>query len=237
MRFLAGALLALGVLVIGGSAAAQAGPARHVTAELVSERQGIAPGETIHVALRQQIQKGWHTYWRNSGDSGEATRIKWDLPAGWQTSDFVWPAPTRLPVGPLMNYGFEGEVLLPVALTAPASARPGDRVNLQAKASFLVCAEICVPEDATLSLALPVTAAPAAPDPTWAGQIEKVLASAPKPGALSAVFQSRPTGVSLAVTGAALKGADMADAYFYPFESTVIDHDPPPGDRNAGPTA
>jgi len=154
MRFLAGAFLALGVLVVGSPVVAQPGPARHVTAELVSERQGIAPGETIHVALRQQIQKGWHTYWRNSGDSGEATRIKWDLPAGWQTSDFVWPAPRRLPVGPLMNYGFEGEVLLPVALTAPANARPGEKVNLQAKASFLVCAEICVPEDANLTLAL-----------------------------------------------------------------------------------
>ncbi|HLY79569.1 MAG TPA: protein-disulfide reductase DsbD domain-containing protein, partial [Caulobacteraceae bacterium] len=227
MRFLAGALLALGVLVVGSPVVAQPGPARHVTAELVSERQGIAPGETIHVALRQQIQKGWHTYWRNSGDSGEATRIKWDLPAGWQTSDFVWPAPRRLPVGPLMNYGFEGEVLLPVALTAPANARPGEKVNLQAKASFLVCAEICVPEDANLTLALPVTASSAPPDPKWAGEIQQVLAEAPRPGALSAVFQPRPAGVALAITGAALKGADMADAYFYPFESTVIDHAKP----------
>ena len=224
MQFLAGVLLAL---LMALPAAAQTGPARHVQAELVSQRQGIAPGETIHVALRQQIQKGWHTYWRNSGDSGEATRIKWELPAGWQASDFVWPTPRRVAVGPLMNYGYEGEVLLPVALTAPANARPGDQVTLKARASFLVCAEICVPEDDDLALTLPVTPTPAPQDPKWGGRIDRTLAKAPKPAHLSAVFQPRPAGVALAVTGAALKGANVADAYFFPFDATVIDHAKP----------
>jgi thiol:disulfide interchange protein len=228
MRFLAGLLLALAMTIPAfAQTGPQTGPARHVTAELVAERQGIAPGETIHVALRQQIQKGWHTYWRNSGDSGEATRITWELPAGWQAGDFTWPAPRRLPVGPLMNYGYEGEVLLPVALTAPATAKSGDKVTLKAQASFLVCAEICVPEDDTLSLTLPVTATPAQPDPKWGGEIDRTLAAAPKPAGLAAVFQPRPAGVALAVTGPAVKGADMADAYFFPFESTVIDHAKP----------
>src|SRR3569833_1935334 len=118
MRFVAGLVLAL---ILG--APALAAPTRHVAAELVADRQGVAPGQTIHVALRQQIEKGWHAYWRNSGDSGEATQIKWNLPAGWQAGGFTWPAPRRLPVGPLMNYGYEGEVLLPMAVTAPASAR------------------------------------------------------------------------------------------------------------------
>jgi thiol:disulfide interchange protein len=228
MRVLAGLALAM-VLPMGAlSATAQpAGLAKHVTAELVADQQGVAPGATLHVALRQQIQKGWHTYWRNSGDSGEATRIKWDLPAGWQAGDFTWPAPKKLPVGPLMNYGYQGEVLLPVTITAPASAKAGDKVTLKAKASFLVCAEICVPEDDDLSLTLPVTGGPAAPDPTWAKPITDTLAAAPKPAALAAVFQPRPGGVALAVTGAALKGADLADAYFFPFESTIIDHAKP----------
>jgi thiol:disulfide interchange protein DsbD len=123
-----------------------------------------------------------------------------------------------------MNYGYEGDVLLPVALTAPANARPGEKVSLNARASFLVCAEICVPEDADLSLTLPVTATTAPQDPKWGDQIEMVLMAAPKPAALTAAFQPGPKGVSLAVTGAVLKGADLADAYFYPFESTVIDH-------------
>jgi thiol:disulfide interchange protein/DsbC/DsbD-like thiol-disulfide interchange protein len=222
MRFLAGMLLALAMAL--PAAAQPPGAARHVAAELVADKVGIAPGETIHVALRQQIQKGWHTYWRNSGDSGEATQIKWTLPAGWQAGPFTWATPQRIPVGPLMNYGYAGEVLLPVALTAPASAKPGDKVTLQGKVSLLVCADICVPEDDDLSLTLPVTATPAAQDPKWGEPIAAALAAAPKPAGLVAAFQPRPAGVALAITGAALKGADVAGAYFYPFESTVIDH-------------
>jgi thiol:disulfide interchange protein DsbD len=230
MRFLAGLLLALAAAIsVSMPALAQppAAPAKHVIADLVADRTGVAPGETIHVALRQQIQKGWHTYWRNSGDSGEPTQIKWTLPAGWQVSGFTWAAPQKIAVGPLMNYGYEGEVLLPMALTAPAAAKAGDKITLQAKVSLLVCAEVCVPEDDDLSLTLPVTAAPAPQDPKWGGPIAAALAAAPKPAGLAAVFQPHPTGVALAVTGAVLKGADMAGAYFFPFESTVIDHAKP----------
>src|SRR6185369_14757127 len=144
---------------------------------------------------------------------------------GWTAGDFTWPTPHRLPVGPLVNYGYQDEVLLPLTVTAPANAKAGQTVTLTGAASFLVCAEICVPEDATLSIALPVTAGPAAPDAKWAGPIAKTLAAAPRPAAdLAAVFEKKTSGVALAVTGAPLKGADMAEAYFYPFESTVIDH-------------
>ena len=109
LRYLAGLMFAL---LLASPSAAQApdqapalapGGARHVQAELVADRTSVAPGETLHVALRQRIETHWHTYWRNSGDSGQPTQIKWDLPAGWTVSDFTWPAPKKLPVGPLMN--------------------------------------------------------------------------------------------------------------------------------------
>ncbi len=225
MRFWASVILAL---MMALPAAAQApGATRHVAAELVADHQGLAPGGTIHVALRQQIQKGWHTYWRNSGDSGEPTRIKWTLPAGWQVGEFTWPAPQRIPVGPLMNYGYEGEVLLPMAVTAPATARPGDKVTLHAAVSLLVCAEVCIPEDDALSITLPVTAGPAPVDSKWAGPIAHAFAAAPQPAGLTATFQPHGPSVALAITGAALKGADLAGAYFYPFDATVIDHAKP----------
>ena len=224
MRFLLGALCAL---IFGGLALAQPVNTGHLTAELVSASQGVAPGQTIRIALRQKIQKGWHTYWRNAGDSGEATRIAWTLPAGWTASDFTWPTPHRLPVGPLTNYGYEDEVLLPVTLTAPASAQPGDTVTLKGQADFLVCADICVPESATLTLSVPVVAGPAAADPLWGAKIEKTLADAPKPAGLAGAFETQGAVVKLAITGAALKGADLADAYFFPFAGTVIDHAKP----------
>ncbi len=220
-RFLVGLLSAL---CLAGPVSAQPVNTGHLTAELVSEAQGIAPGQTIYVALRQQIQPHWHTYWRNAGDSGEATRIKWTLPSGWTAGDFIWPTPHRLPVGPLVNYGYEGEVLLPMALTAPASARPGQSVTLSAAAAFLVCYEICVPEDAVLTLSLPVTATAAPANAQWAPMIAAALASAPKPAGLVGVFEKTDGGLKLAITGAAVTGAGLAGAYFFPFASTVIDH-------------
>jgi thiol:disulfide interchange protein DsbD len=228
MRFLAGLILALSV---GGAAAAAPGGSGpvdtgHLTAELVAQTDGVAPGQTVWLGVRQKIQKGWHTYWRNPGDAGEPMKLGWTLPAGWRAGEVVWPAPRRLPVGPLMDYGYEGEVLLPVPVTAPASARPGEQAQVKVAASFLVCAETCVPEDAVLSLDLPVTSAPA-PDRQWGGAISRVLAAAPTPGKVQAVFERRPQGVALAATGAPLKGAEAADAYFYPYVSTVIEHAKP----------
>src|SRR5678815_4755859 len=144
-RLVFGAVFAL---ILPGAAAAQPVNTGHLQAELVSGAQGIAPGETIHIALRQKIRKDWHTYWRNAGDSGEATKVTWLLPPGFTASDFTWPTPHRLPVGPLVNYGYEDEVLLPVSLTAPASAKPGQTVALAGEGAFLDGAGSCVPEDA-----------------------------------------------------------------------------------------
>lgn len=221
-------LLAALALLTAFPAMAQPVDTGHLEAELVARDQSIAPGSTTYVALRQKIDKGWHTYWRNSGDSGEATRIEWTLPPGWTAGDIVWPAPHRQPTGPLMNYGYQGEVLLPVPITAPAGAKPGDTVTLKAAATFLVCEEICVPEDAVLTLSLPVRQALAEPNPIWGPAIARTLAEAPAPAGLSATFQKTPDGaLALAITGAALKDADFADAYFFPFDSTAIDHAKP----------
>ncbi|MFZ5717849.1 MAG: protein-disulfide reductase DsbD family protein [Pseudomonadota bacterium] len=224
MRFLLGALCAL---VFSGAAFAQPVNTGHLTAELVAASQGVAPGQSVRVALVQKIQKGWHTYWRNPGDSGEATKIVWTLPPGWAASDFTWPTPHRLPVGPLVNYGYEGEVILPVELRAPADARPGQTVTLRGAASFLVCEEICIPEDANLELTLPVTAGPAPEDPTWGPVIRKTLADAPKAVGLYAAFEKTDEILKLAITGEKLKGADLSDAYFFPYSGSVIDHAKP----------
>jgi thiol:disulfide interchange protein DsbD len=219
----------LAALAVTGAAPAVAAPVDtgHLEAELVGRDLSVAPGATTYVALRQKIDKGWHTYWRNSGDSGEATRIQWTLPAGWRAGDIVWPAPHRQPTGPLMNYGYQGEVLLPVPVTAPADARPGQIVTLTAAATFLVCEEICVPEQATLTFSLPVKEGLAEPDPQWGRKVAEALAAAPAPSGLTGVFAQQGPVVALAITGPALKGLDLADAYFFPFESTVIDHAKP----------
>ncbi|MDP2215415.1 protein-disulfide reductase DsbD [Phenylobacterium sp.] len=223
---LAGLILALLVLI---APAARAAPVDtgHLKAELIAQTQAIAPGQTIQVALRQQIDKGWHTYWRNPGDSGEATKIAWTLPPGWSAGDFVWQPPEPQPAGPLVNYGYSGEVILPMTLTAPADAPVGQPVTLRAAAAFLVCEEICIPEDALLELTLPVQAQAAQPSGRWAGPIARALEAAPRRADLAAVFENSDQGLRLAVTGAALAGANLADSYFFPFDGAVIDHAAP----------
>ena len=194
----------------------------HIKAELVAQEAAV-PGGTVYVALRQDIDAGWHTYWRNPGDSGEPTRITWTLPAGWKAGEIVWPTPTRQQIGPLMNYGYSGDVLLPTPIEVPASAKPGQTVKVSAQVLFLVCADICIPEEALLTLDLPIAATPQ-PDATWNGRIARVLADAPKPAGLSATFSVEGAKLSLAVTGAPLEGADVSWAWFFPFSGTAIEH-------------
>ena len=227
MKRLLAILLAALAMAVAAPVVAAPVDTGHLEAELVGRDLSVAPGATTYVALRQKIDKGWHTYWRNSGDSGEATRIQWTLPPGWRAGDIVWPAPHRQPTGPLMNYGYQGEVLLPVPVTAPADARPGQIVTLNADATFLVCEEICVPEQATLTFSLPVRDGLAEPDPQWGRKVAETLAAAPAPAGLTGAFARQGPVAALAITGPALKGLDLADAYFFPFESTVIDHAKP----------
>ena len=228
MTFMRMFLVVLGLLVgMSAPAFAQAAATQHVKAQLVAQSLGVAPGGRVEVALVQIIQKDWHTYWKNSGDSGAPTELKWTLPQGWSAGEIVWAPPTRQPTGPLMNYGYQGEVLLPVTITVPSSAQVGQSVTLKAHASILVCADVCVPEDADLTLTLPVVAASAGPDPIWGAKISQALAAAPKPGALTGAVTKDAKTLKLALIGAPLKGVDLSDSYFYPYASDAIDHAKP----------
>ena len=227
------ALVALAVL----AAPAVAGPVRtgHLTAELVAATQGAPAGGEVQLALRQVIDKGWHTYWRNSGDSGAPTELAWTLPAGWAAGEITWAPPSRKPIGPLMNYGYSGEVLLPVTVRVPASARPGQTATLRVKAAFLVCSDICVPEDADLSLDVKVVSGDPAPDAEWGPRIRAALDAAPRPGQVKAVLTSGPAGLRIAATGASISGGAARDVYFFPYAPGVIDHAAPQAlDRGPG---
>jgi thiol:disulfide interchange protein DsbD len=222
--------LALTLLaVVASPAIPRAAPviSAHATTELVAQTTGAAPGGVIWVAVVQTLDPGWHTYWRNPGDAGQATTLAWTLPTGWRAGGIAWPAPRRLPVGPIMNYGFEGRVVLPVPIEVPLDARAGDTAHLSVNVDYLVCAEVCVPGSATLTLALPVVAGTPGPDPAWGPAITQALAAAPRPGGLSASLQSAPGRLTLSIAGEALTGGGARDVYFYPFDEALIDHAKP----------
>ncbi len=128
----------------------------NVKARLISEADAIAPGQSVWVALELNIRDGWHTYWRNPGDSGQATKLTWTLPAGVTAGDILWTTPHRFEVAPLVNYGYAKHAMHLVQITAARGPQSrGCRSSLQRKASWLVCADVCIPESADLQLRLP----------------------------------------------------------------------------------
>jgi thiol:disulfide interchange protein/DsbC/DsbD-like thiol-disulfide interchange protein len=166
LRLFPALLLTLATLG-GGPAQAQSGIGRGAvvttpqarTELLAHAPEGVAPGRTVWVGLRIAHKEHWHTYWKNPGDSGLPTEFQWTLPPGVQAGDISWPLPKKLPVGPLMNYGYEGTLLLPVPLTITSDFKPGllgQDLAVQLRASWLICKTECIPEEGEYTLRIPL---------------------------------------------------------------------------------
>jgi thiol:disulfide interchange protein/DsbC/DsbD-like thiol-disulfide interchange protein len=157
----------------------------NVKARLISETDAIAPGQSIWVALEFTIRDGWHTYWRNPGDSGQATKLTWTLPAGLTAGEILWNTPHRFEIPPLVNYGYAKHAMHMVRITAAPNLKVGAPVELAAKASWLVCSDVCIPESADLQLRMPVKPTDGAIDPAvaplFAGARSELPSAAPAP--------------------------------------------------------
>ncbi|MEQ1879941.1 MAG: thioredoxin family protein [Burkholderiales bacterium] len=167
------------LFVIASAALAAPVQRPHIEVELVAEKTSIRPGETTTLALRLKSQKHWHTYWKNPGDSGLPTRITWSLPPGFEAGPIRWPVPSRINVGPLTNFGYEGEIFLLSDIRVPAELAPGTSIPINARADWLVCEEICIPGDASFQLDLPVSTEPSKPDARWSKPFERARKNTP----------------------------------------------------------
>jgi DsbC/DsbD-like thiol-disulfide interchange protein len=196
--------LAVALALFGRASIVVAEPVQtgHVTAELVAEQDALVPGTTATVALRLAIEPGWHTYWRNPGESGLPTTLDWRLPQGYAAGAIAWPAPRALPAGPLVNYGYEGEVFHLVPLTVPADAKEGTPATLAARAEWLVCKETCIPEGADIRLTLPV-AAHARVDSRWGSRIASTRDALPRAAPAAWKAQATASGATIALQFAA----------------------------------
>jgi thiol:disulfide interchange protein len=195
--------------------------AQHLTAELVSLSPNIAPGGTVQAGLVLTLEEHWHVYWLNAGDAGEPPKITWTLPDGITAGPMQFPIPTRLPVGPLMDFGYEDSVAFPVQLTAASSVKPGP-IHLDAKISWLVCREVCIPGRAHLGLNLTVaTAAPGAAAPSQpVGALGEALTLIPKP--LPADAKLTINGGKSEFVFTLITGKRETDAEFYPTDQDQI---------------
>ena len=187
----------------------------HAEAELVAARDAADPGGTLLVALRLKAKPGWHTYWRNPGDSGQPTWIEWRLPPGFTAGAIRWPVPQRLSIGPLANYGYEGEVLLSSQVQVPAGAK--ELIQLAARARWLVCnPEHCIPESGEVSLALP--AGRGGPS-KWAALFDAIRLPQAAPVQWKLSAQRDGDRVLLEVIG-----AEETTLTFFPYEEGKVRH-------------
>lgn len=217
-------LLALALLFAAVPAVAQeTDRSPKVTARLLAEGP-LAPGGEVWVALEEVIRPGWHTYWINPGDAGNPTTIDWTLPSGWSAGEIQWPRPKRLLVGPLMDYGYEGKLWLLTPLRAPANARPGDSVKLDAAVTWLVCERICIPEEAALSVTVRIGEGPR--DPALAPDFAAARALLPTPSPWK-VSHTTGSTIDLFVAAPALATARPAAVEFYPLDAGAIKNPAP----------
>ena len=118
--------------------------------EVLTESISITPGDELLIGFKFTLNPGWHTYWENPGDAGEGASIKWNLPNDVSASEILWPGPQRIPVEPLMTFGYEDEVVLLTKIyTSEATIVP---LNLNALVSWYTCKEICIPQEAEVSI-------------------------------------------------------------------------------------
>ncbi|MGH9590293.1 MAG: protein-disulfide reductase DsbD family protein [Terracidiphilus sp.] len=183
-------------------------------AKLYSGAQGNQAG------LFFKLQPGWHVYWQNAGDAGEPPAIDWTLPKGITAGALQFPAPTRLPVGPLMDYGYENQVLFPFRLNAVADAKTGP-ATFHAHVTWLVCSSVCIPGKANLEFTRTVARGPAPPAsaPPLFQQFLNRLPQ-PLPAGDKAIFQPTPSGFRLAVT----TGRRETQAQFFPSDQTLVEN-------------
>lgn len=218
MQLILGTLGCLLVLCARGSP--QPVRSQHLTVELVTESSTISPNQDFLAGLHFILDKGWHIYWINAGDAGQPPRMDWQLPGGITAGALQFPAPQRLPLGPLMDFGYQNEVLLPIPMRSDGSVKPGATETLRGHLHFLVCSNVCIPGQARLEHKIAVAAKPGSPDPA----IEPLFLAAER-----RLPRSLPAGASVAVAQSKnafeitlRTGHRIYAAEFYPFDPNLI---------------
>ena len=208
--------------------------APHVHVQLATPEDVIYPGGANAVGLYFKLEPGWHVYWKNAGDSGEPPHIRWTLPEGVTAGPMQFPAPRRLPLGPLMDFGYEDEVLFPLKLQVAPTVTAG-KALLHAHVDWLVCREVCIPGKADLEtmLGMMPTEPPAlvgsAQDADLMARLAATLPK-PMPANFKIAFQPAKDGFRLGVE----TGHKERQAAFFPAGQDILDN---PAPQKLAPTA
>ncbi len=200
----------------------------HVRARLISEVESVQSGGSFAVGIWLEMEKGWHTYWKNPGDSGMPTRVEWDLPEGFEVSEIQWPCPKRFETAGLVSYGYEGEVVLMTEFKAPMTLRPGSEIKFLAKVEWLVCQEECIPGHEDLSLELPVRSRVPKKETRWAALFDRTRNDLPRffdDWKIRAALDKEK--IYIQVFAAASFNRQIRDIIFFPEQEGVVQYGQP----------
>ena len=222
------ATLVLGLILFAHATSAQtqptatSAPIPHGTVELVAENQWIAPAHDFLLGLRFKLEKGWHIYWDNPGDSGEPPRIDWKLPAGISAKAIEWPTPERLGTSSIVDYGYQDDVMLIVPMHADPNVAQPAPAQFAAQLKVLVCREMCIPGKAQVSLALPIKSQPPPPDHGNSTLFATARQSLPRPAPASWKFKLSEQKDSFTLVG--ILGRQISNAVFFPLDESRVNN-------------
>jgi DsbC/DsbD-like thiol-disulfide interchange protein len=212
------------VIVLAG-AQLSAATIPHGTVNLEAEDQWITPGRQFYLSLLFQLEKGWHIYWVNPGDSGQPPRAEWHLPPGFTAAEIEWPAPKRFRTSTIVDFGYDDTATLLVPIRAAASLKPNQQAKLALQLDVLVCREICIPGKAQLSVSLPIKSLPTEPD----HRTQEMFAAARKslPRVAPNDWSVEVLDVNSAFVIVANVGREIKRAAFFPLDESQIDNSAP----------
>jgi thiol:disulfide interchange protein DsbD len=205
--------------------AAQSFSVTHAKVSLIAESSTFQPNHKEWIGVLFDLEKGWHIYWVNPGDSGEPPKIQWQLPSGFHAGDIRWPVPARLGTGTVIDYGYDGRVLLPVPIDVPANYSPASRATLAADVRYLICREVCIPAKAHVTLDVPAAGAAAAEASVRQEAFRTARQRWPAPMPAGWKVQAVDEGPRFVLDLQA--GAPEPKASFFPLEEDQIDNAAP----------
>jgi thiol:disulfide interchange protein DsbD len=217
------------IVMTAGVSFAQFQGSQNVKAELISEVQSVKPGEKFWVALKLNMAKKWHTYWRNPGDAGLPTEIDWTLPDNFKVSDIYWPSPENFETGGVVTYGYKDEILLLSEVTPPDEIN-SDFVEFEADVSWLECRETCLPGGAEVSLKLSVNNDMTIYDKRWKDRFIKTRKMLPAKNN-NWIYVSNQTDSSIIIETVTVdkKLSDSDKVRFLPYDEGIYNTSKPQG--------
>ncbi|HZF78656.1 MAG TPA: protein-disulfide reductase DsbD domain-containing protein, partial [Rubrivivax sp.] len=218
-------LLGVACAAVASESAPTVSPRAVVT--LVSESAAVVAGQTVRVGLRQKLAPHWHTYWKNPGDAGAPPEVTLHLPVGSTRGEMQWPGPDRLAFGPLVNFGYENQIVFPVPVTVPAALQPGETFVVRADASWLVCEHECIPEQGSFELRLPVGTRPVPAAAEVAAAFGLADARLPSRSPWAARLALEGQALALSLRGEGLSADSVKQAFFFPAAWGAIENAAP----------